>query len=155
MIQRIQSVYLFLTTILSVLFLNGSFLSFINKTGVVYKIGFTDIVSITQGQTPETIGKVLPLTIIIILIAALSIITIFLYKKRDIQLLLSGVLTGLVVGLMFISCYYSYIIISKYDASFEPGIKMTLPVLQLILSVLAFRGIKKDDQLVKSYDRLR
>jgi hypothetical protein len=30
-----------------------------------------------------------------------------------------------------------------------------MPVIQLILSILAFRGIKKDDQLVKSYDRLR
>jgi hypothetical protein len=32
---------------------------------------------------------------------------------------------------------------------------MALPFLQLIFSILAYRGIKKDDQLVKSYDRLR
>jgi len=30
-----------------------------------------------------------------------------------------------------------------------------VPVIQLILVALAYRGIKKDDDLVKSYDRLR
>lgn len=155
MIQRIQSVYLFLTTVLSILFLSGSFLSFINKSGDVYKIGFTDIVRITQGQTPEIIGKIFPLTIIVILIAALSLITIFLFKKRMIQLLLSGILIGIISVLILVSFYYTYSVISKYDATMEPGIKMALPFLQLIFSILAFRGIKKDDKLVKSYDRLR
>jgi hypothetical protein len=32
---------------------------------------------------------------------------------------------------------------------------MILPLAILIFSILASRGIKKDDQLVKSYDRLR
>jgi hypothetical protein len=69
--------------------------------------------------------------------------------------LLSGILTGLVLGLILVSFYYSYSVMSKYDATLVPGIKMSLPFLQLILSVLAFKGIKKDDKLVKSYDRLR
>jgi hypothetical protein len=155
MIQRIQSLYLFLTTILSVLFLNGSFLSFINKTGDVFNIGLINIVRSIQGQAPEAIGKVLPLTIIVILVAVISIVTIFLFKNRKIQLLLSGILTGLISVLILVSLYYSYSVISKYDSTFVPGIKMGLPFLQLIFSVLAFRGIKKDDQLVKSYDRLR
>jgi hypothetical protein len=155
MIQRIQSLYLFLTTILSVLFLNGSFLSFINKTGDVFNIGFINIVRSIQGQAPEAIGKVLPLTIIVILVAVISIVTIFLFKNRKLQLLLSGILTGLILVLILVSMYYSYSVLSKYDATFVPGLKMGLPFLQLIFSVLAFRGIKKDDQLVKSYDRLR
>jgi hypothetical protein len=144
-----------LTTLLSLFFLNGSYLSFINKTGNVYKIGFADLVRNTPGQAPEIIGSLLPLTIIIIFVAVLSVITIFLFKKRKIQLLLSGILTGIVSCFILASLYYSYSVISKYDATIVPGIKMALPILQLIFSVLAFRGIKKDDQLVKSYDRLR
>jgi hypothetical protein len=155
MIQRIQSLYLFMTTILSLLFLNGSFLSFINKTGDVFKIGFTGIVRSTPGQSPEIIGRALPLIIIIMLVTCLSVITIFLFKKRAIQLILSRILICLISGLILISLYYSYSVISKQDATFVPGIKTVLPVLQLIFSILAFRGIKKDDQLVKSYDRLR
>jgi len=155
MIQRIQSVYFFLTTILSIIFLQGSFLSFINNTGDVYKIGFNDIVRSTQGQAPEIIGSILPLTIIIILVAVLSVITIFFFKNRKLQLLLSGILTALISVLILVSFYYSYSVISKYDTTFVPGVKMALPFLQLIFSILAYRGIKKDDKLVKSYDRLR
>jgi hypothetical protein len=140
---------------LSIIFLQGSFLSFINKTGDVFKIGFTDIEKITQGQSPEIIGKILPLTIIVILVAVLSVITIFLFKNRKLQLLLSGILTGLISVLILVSFYYSYTVISEYDAVFVPGVKMAMPFLQLIFSILAYRGIKKDDQLVKSYDRLR
>jgi hypothetical protein len=51
--------------------------------------------------------------------------------------------------------YVSFRIVSKFDARLIPGFKIILPIVILVLSILAFRGIKKDDQLVKSYDRLR
>jgi hypothetical protein len=140
---------------MSIIFLQGSFLSFINKTGDVFKIGFTEIVRSTQGQAPEIVGGIIPLTIIVILVAVLSLITIFLFKNRKLQLLFSVILTGLISVLILVSFYYSYSVISEYDATFVPGVKMALPFLQLIFSILAYRGIKKDDQLVKSYDRLR
>ena len=155
MIQRIQSLYLLLTTLLSLLFLNGSFLSFFNKTGSVIKITFTGIVKSTDGQGFELIGRVLPLTIIVILVVALSLVTIFLFKNRNLQILLSKILIGLISGVIIVSAYYSYIILSKYDGKIIPGIKMALPLLLLIFSILAYRGIKKDDHLVKSNDRLR
>jgi hypothetical protein len=155
MIQRIQSLYLFLTTIVSILFLKGSFLSFINKTGSVIKITLTNIVRSTGGEGYETIEKVLPLTIILILVALVSLITIFFFKNRTIQLWLSKIIIGLVSAFILISCYYSYIIISEYEGKILPGIKSALPFLLLLLSVLAYRGIRKDDNLVKSYDRLR
>jgi len=155
MVQRIQSLYLFLTTLLSLLFLNGSFLSFINKTGTVIKITFTSMVKSSEGQGIELINKLLPLSIIILLIPILSLVTIFVFKKRNIQLLLSKILIGLVTGLILVSGYYSYIIITDYSGEIVPGVKMALPLIMLILSILAFRGIRKDDRLVKSYDRLR
>ena len=155
MIQRIQSLYLLLTTLLSLLFLNGSFLSFINKTGTVIKITFTSMVKSSEGQGIELINKLLPLSIIILLIPILSLVTIFVFKKRNIQLLLSKILIGLVTGLILVSGYYSYIIITDYSGEIVPGVKMALPLIMLILSILAFRGIRKDDRLVKSYDRLR
>ena len=43
MIQRIQSVYLSLTTLLSLLFLKGSFLIFSEKSGSVIKVTFNGI----------------------------------------------------------------------------------------------------------------
>lgn len=155
MIQRIQSVYLLLTTLLTVLFLKGGFLSFAEKTGSAIKISFNGIISVTGSQPAELIEKLLPISILIIFIAALSFITIFLFKKRDIQLWFVRVLILLIVAFIAVSGFYTYNILTKYTATLVPGFKMFIPVLQLIFSILAFRGIKKDDQLVKAYDRLR
>jgi hypothetical protein len=41
------------------------------------------------------------------------------------------------------------------SAILEPGYRIIMPLLSLIFLVLAYLGVKKDDELVKSYDRLR
>jgi hypothetical protein len=155
MIQRIQTLYLFLTTLFSLLFLKGSFLSFINKTGSVINIALNGITKGSEGQPFELIQNVLPLIILISLIALLSFTMIFCFKKRNIQLLMSKILITLVTGLILVSGYYAYTIITKFNVEIVPGVKMALPFIMLIFSILAYRGILKDDQLVKSYDRLR
>ena len=155
MIQRIQSLYLLLTTLLSLLFLNGSILNFINNSGSAIRITFTGIVKSSEGQGIEVINNLLLLSVIIVIIPVLSLITIFFFKNRNVQVWLSGILITLVAGMILISIYCSYLIITQYNGEIVPGIKMTLPLLLLILSILAFRGIRKDDRLVKSYDRLR
>ena len=155
MIQRIQSVYLFLTTLMSLLFLNGNILRFINNSGSAINIALSGIVSNSGGQGLEVVESVWPLTIITILVAAISLITIFLYRNRKQQLILTKLLIGLVVILILVVCFYSYVIITKYSGTFVPGFKMAIPPLMLILSMLAHRGIRNDDRLVKSYDRLR
>jgi hypothetical protein len=155
MIQRVQSLYLFLTTLLSLLFLKGSFLNFINKTGSAIKITFRGIEQGTGVQEFELIDKLLPLSIILLLIPVISLVTIFFFKKRTVQIRLSGILIGLVFVLILACGHSSYLIMTKYSGEIIPGIKMALPFLMLIFSILANRGIRKDDQLVKSYDRLR
>jgi hypothetical protein len=42
-----------------------------------------------------------------------------------------------------------------YAADVEWGFRMFIPLLVLILGTLALKGIKKDENLVRSYDRLR
>ena len=155
MIQRIQSIYLSLTILISFIFLKGSFLSFINNSGSVIKVTFRGIIKVTDVQGQELIEKFLALPAIIILIPAISLITIFLFKNRRIQLWFA--LTGIILAVSFIliSSYISCLVAAKYDAKLIPGFMMISPVLILILEVLAYRGIRKDDRLVKSYDRLR
>jgi glucan phosphoethanolaminetransferase (alkaline phosphatase superfamily) len=155
MIQRKQSVYLFLIAVLSLLFFSGSIVNFINESGSVYKITFDNIIKGTEGQGLEIIQKLLPLMVLIILIPIISLITLFIFKNRKIQLKLTIFLMILCTLLVIALIHGSIITISKFGASLTPGFKMILPLIMLILSILAYRGIKKDDQLVKSYDRLR
>jgi Domain of unknown function (DUF4293) len=155
MIQRIQSVYLSLITLLSLLFLTGSFLTFTEKSGSLIRVTFNGIFRDNGGQNLELIEKLLPLSVLIILIPTLSLIAVFIFKNRKIQM--REVLILIILNIVFIISliHVSFRIISKFDAAIIPGIKMILPVLILIISILAYRGIRKDADLVKSYDRLR
>jgi hypothetical protein len=155
MIQRIQSLYLFLTTLLSLLFLKGGIIIFSEKSGSVIKVTFNGLLSNTGGHAFEHIENLLPLSVLIILIPVVSLITIFCFKSRKLQLLLSLSVIILAAGLIVVSAYYSWHVFSEYKAGIIPGFKIILPVVILILSILAYRGILKDDRLVKSYDRLR
>lgn len=155
MIQRIQSVYLLLTTLLSVLFLNSNILSFINKTGTIIKITFRGLQEGSQLQGFTVTEKFMPLSVVLIIIPLLSIVTIFFFKKRIIQLWLSLILACLILFLILACAHASYLAMSRYSAEIIPDVKMVFPLLMLIFVILAYRGIKKDDRLVKSYDRLR
>jgi Na+/proline symporter len=95
------------------------------------------------------------IAVLIIIIGVLALVTIFLFKKRNIQMMLAGLLIGCVTAFIIACAYYYWFIVTQYNGELVPGIKMILPFIMLILSILAYRGIKKDDRLVKSYDRLR
>ena len=155
MIQRIQSVYLFIMALLSSLLIPGSFLNFTEKTGFVIRVSFNEVARDNAGKATELVEKLMPLSVLIVLIPVISLVTIFFFKKRKFQLQLSRFLILLAGILVVVIIHVCLSIVTKFDAEIIPGFKMILPVLILIISILAYRGIRKDDQLVKSYDRLR
>ena len=155
MIQRVQSVYLFMMALLSSLLIPGSFLNFTEKTGSVIRVSFNEVVRDNAGKATELVEKLMPLSVLIVLIPVISLATIFFFKKRKFQLRLSRFLILLAGILVVVIIHVCLSIVTKFDAEIIPGFKMILPVLILITSILALRGIRKDDRLVKSYDRLR
>jgi hypothetical protein len=155
MIQRIQTVYFSLIALISLLLLEGSFLVFTEKTGTIIRVTFNGIFRENSAKGLELIEKLLPLSVLIILIPLISLVTIFLFKNRKIQMRITLILVSLIVILMLAFIHISQSVISKFDAGIIPVLKMFLPLIILLLSILAYRRIKKDDRLVKSYDRLR
>jgi hypothetical protein len=155
MIQRIQTLFLLLIVLLSVFLLSGSLLNFTTGTAATISVTFTEVVKNAGGSGTEMIEKLLPLTVLIIFIPLISLVTIFLYEKRKLQLRLALGLIILTAILLIAFVHVSLSVINKFNAQFVPGFKTIIPLLMLILAVLAYRGIRKDDQLVKSYDRLR
>ncbi len=150
-----QSLYLSLIFLLSLLFIRGSYLNFTDKSGSQIRITFSSILRDSGLQGVTVIEKLIPLTIIIFLMPVISLITIFLYKNRKIQMMLSVALIVSISLFILVSSYYAYFVITNFGASLVPGLKMAVIAIMLILAILAHRGIKKDDNLVKSYDRLR
>lgn len=155
MIQRIQSLYLFLTSIVSIIFLKGPFLTFFDKSGSEIRIAFSGIFKYSSNTDPVKMAEDWPIPALVLLILSLSLLIIFLYKNRGLQIRLSKILILLISAFLGACLFYSYKIITGNEAEFASWFKLSLPVIQLILALLAYRGIKKDDNLVKSYDRLR
>lgn len=154
MIQRIQTIWLLISAISSGFLMKGGIVYFVAKTGLKYFTGFSGIFKLTDsGQ--ELIKGSIPLSLIIILIPIASVISILLYKSRRIQKLLALILIAFAICTIGLLTFYSFLLIKNYDTGLVPGIKMFIPIIILIASILAYRGIIKDDRLVKSYDRLR
>ncbi len=96
-----------------------------------------------------------PIFFILIFISiTLSIISILNYKKRQHQFVLNrlNILTNLTLLGVFV---YRSLTVSGETLISEKGIGMFLPILSIVFLVLANRSIKKDEDLVKSVDRLR
>lgn len=136
MIQRIQSIYLLLAAVAAVVFLFVPFGQMnYNGTIVVMKAMLVIWFNVVCGA-----------------IAVVSLLSIFLFNKRKLQLktislaiLLSFALIGLSV--------YAIVIHQKDDYHFGPAV--IIPVFVLIFTFLAYKGVKHDEELVRSMDRLR
>jgi len=92
------------------------------------------------------------------LVAVLSVVCIFLYKNRVLQMKivrLTILLNIVIIGLIFL--VYAKIIetnlLTSPDYLDEAGIYFTL--ISLVFLILANRSIMKDEKLVRSADRLR
>ena len=155
MIQRIQSLYLVLVSLLSLLLFRGSYLIFSEKTGNVIKVVFAGIIRDSSGMEPQIIQPLYLYSALLILIPLISLIALFLYKNRKFQSWLVLSLIVFVILQLTLSVHYYSLIAETYGASFKPGFMMLIPVVLLVFLILAYRGIKKDDEMVKSYDRLR
>ena len=84
----------------------------------------------------------------------LSLVTIFLYKNRKLQFVIGRIIILMNLFLLGLLIYLSLTLSGETIVS-EKGIGMFLPILVVLLIVLANKAIKKDEDLVKSVDRLR
>lgn len=155
MIQRIQTLYLLLTTLLSGLFLSGNILSFIDKSGARFFLKFSGFYSTSADKTETLIRHLIPFTATGILILFCSVVAIFLFRKRNLQLKFSLVLIALLVALILILTAYSVYFNKQFNVLPETGFKTILPLLSLFTAIMAYKGIRKDINLVDSIDRLR
>ncbi|MDD4800100.1 MAG: DUF4293 domain-containing protein [Proteiniphilum sp.] len=88
--------------------------------------------------------------------SVLSLVTLFLYKKRMVQIRLSIFNTLVMVGFYLYFGYILYHVNRVEDLQFQRvGMGMIMPVIAIILTILAIRKIGADEALVRSLNRLR
>lgn len=135
MIQRIQSVYLFIVilgNILAIFFLASyldDILNLIAEFDFEYHVFFG-------------------------VITLLSIMGLLMFKNRSSQMkvgLVNLLLNFVALGFL---AYWLLTLPGEMDIS-EKGIGLVLPVISIVFIVLAQKAIKRDDELVKSANRFR
>lgn len=137
MIQRIQSIYLLIVAGLSV---------------AVLLFPSVEIGNIAISNL-NCIAPIL-IQVLMAIVATISFVTIFLFKKRMLQVKLSFITILLMIAYYLILTVYAY---KLTENSYEYSLTVTalLPFIANIVSYLAIRAIKKDEQLVQSLNRMR
>lgn len=157
MIQRIQTVFLLLTAIVTGLlfFMPVITLNIPGETaGQIHVFQFYTTQYIQSGNPPVFIEYNWFSLVLNVLITGLAFLSVFLYKKRFLQLRLCLVNIILMAGILILSSVQAYNI-AKPDGEWQVNLAFAFPIIGIILTWLALRGIVKDIALLKSYDRIR
>jgi hypothetical protein len=161
MIQRVQSIYLFIASVITVLLFTFNIWTAQTTDGTQRVV--LNIVELTYSSTeaPAVSYSMYWLSILTVIIAIGGFATVFLYKNRNLQLKLVRLNLLLLIVLLVLIFYYieeakAFFIdvpVENIISTFDIGIY--LPLVSIIFFFLASRGISADDRLVRSADRLR
>ncbi len=155
MIQRIQSLFLFLVFVSG---LATFFFPIASFWGNMYVIKLSALGVEEQFQYGAEWPNTILLPVVLGLISFLAFVTIFLYKRRMVQVRL--IRFNLLLNIVYLGLIFFYYVpeleaITQTNADYisEPGIY--LPIASVIFLILANRFIMKDEKLIRSADRLR
>ena len=150
MLQRVQSLFLVLASAAMLIAVATPLAHFnFNSDRVLFEaIG----VYINDMLNDSTWG----LFFIGIVSSIIALITIFLYKKRILQIRLSIFNLLLMIGFYIYFGYIFYTLTTVEGLQFHKiGFGSVTPVIAIILTILAVRKIGADEALIQSLNRLR
>ena len=154
MIQRTQTVYLLLSSVLMFLVFMFPLSELLVSENINYIFRYRGIYELADNSEILTIPSI-PLAIIFGIILIINLISIFLFKNRMLQMRLSIFNIMLMLGSMGLAYFYIYTAFNELNTTLHISFAATFPLISAILTYMAFRGIKKDEKLVKSLDRIR
>lgn len=152
MIQRIQSLFLLIVVLLMGALCFVPFASFLHE-GEIFRQTVWGISS--TGENAEMVVKTIPMGILVVLATLLPLVTIFLYKKRELQMRLCVVELVLLLGVVIYMAMYLFRSGSDISDKIAFSIVDLFPLIAMILTWMAFRRIMKDEILIKSLNRIR
>jgi len=160
MIQRVQTVYM-LASVIAILTMHFFWLASFAIPEATFELNSLGLVCQTKGF--ETDRMVWELFIVLLLMVALPLINIFLYKNRKMQLrvlIYTIILNVLYYGLFFWECYR---LKGEVAALSQGGVvdvhynimMLVMPAVSIFALIMAARGVIFDIALIKSLERLR
>lgn len=153
MIQRVQTIYLALATIFTAFFAFAN-LATIATTDSIYQLTTFGLFDASHKEALPVINT-LWFGLFSWLLVGLQIVIIFLYKTRvqQIRLTIISIVVNIgFMGLVYFVCSKSETLLS---AIVSYNITAIFPLISTVFLVLALLGIKKDENLIKSLNRIR
>ncbi len=152
MIQRIQSVYLFLVAALLVLAMCLPIGRFVEPDSVSTHLFKPLGLALVDGSFQSTWG----LFGILLLSAITALCSIFLFRYRMMQVRMTIFSTLLLIGFYLVFLVFFFVFRKELaPVSFRIGWGLCLPIVCIILNYLAFRAIYRDEIMVRAASRLR
>lgn len=151
MIQRIQTLLMSLVVLATAIVLWKPLLSYTDDTSTyqLYAGGLNDALG-------EMVISTLSLTILCSIALGITLVAIFLFKKRMLQIRLNVFALVLQLGFYGLLFYLNTQIKSDTGLAIDQyKLPIILPLINAILSFLAIRAIGKDEALIRSLDRIR
>ena len=152
MIQRIQTIYLFLAAALMAAFAFLPLVTLFTPANPVlfYTYGFC------EPGTAHQLASTWPLLIVTALAVLLPFINIFLFRNRPLQMRVCRFVSLMLLAVYAVFGVYVYNMSGVWHVeSIHWGAALTMPAVALVLNEIAFRRIRADERLVRSADRLR
>lgn len=155
MLQRIQTIWLFLATIALFSLLLFPYIQILNYKGSAMAIKASGVYENIDGRIVQT-QPFLLLTIATVILGIIPFIVIFFYRNRKKQITICYLTILAILG-------YSFWLVKAAKQAADGivleadnyGIGLILPSLAILFIILAIRGIRNDEKLIKSADRLR
>ncbi len=154
MIQRIQTLYLLLAAALLAVTIFTPIATFAGEGGELTLAAFT-----FSDASGASLLSTKFMGILLACAALLPLVVIFLYKRRQLQIRLCGVELVLLLGCIVFECIYCHIAKSSLaelgEGAMMVKVGAVMPLVAIVLTVMAMRGIFRDEILVRSLDRIR
>ncbi len=155
MIQRIQTVWLFLASLAIFALFLFPYLQFLSLDGAPKVIKVTGVYENIAGQVVQTQGFT-GLTIGAVILGLIPLAVIFYYRERKRQISLCYVAIGAILIYSFWMVKSARTIVGSMQMEFQNyGLGVILPSLAILFVILALKGIRHDEKLIRSADRLR
>ena len=154
MIQRKQTLYLSLATILTSLLFFLKLATLANDENI-YSMFYNGIFPGSTNYSTEPVMSVLAFTILLYISVILYLVTIFLFKRRILQIRLAGLNIGLQVGLTVLIYFFARTAGNELGAVYSFGYAMVFPLISVVFLIMAIKAIGRDEALVRSMDRIR
>jgi len=148
MIQRVQTIYLIGSIVLFVLMLCFPLGYFVLGTNIS-SFDFRGV------QIGPDFHHTLAISVILFIAVICETLALFVYRNRLLQMRLATFNSLLQIAFYIALVSYIFLYQGQFKVTYSVNWTVFLPLLTIVLNILAYKAIRKDETLVRSLNHLR